>query len=89
MFVTTLVGLWRASAAILSAAKAAGLVVELHSCRGAVVCQVDRQVLTGLRRLQLTVDASELGRLGTAKVAGIDGKVIEGILRAAGQSAAF
>eukprot|EP00969_Alexandrium_andersonii_P188779 8342287-Alexandrium_andersonii.AAC.1 len=33
MLVSTLVGLWRASAAILSAAKAAGLVVELHSCR--------------------------------------------------------
>eukprot|EP00969_Alexandrium_andersonii_P094972 4194901-Alexandrium_andersonii.AAC.1 len=36
MLVITLVGLWRASAAILSAAKAAGLVVELHSCRGAL-----------------------------------------------------
>eukprot|EP00969_Alexandrium_andersonii_P027621 1205258-Alexandrium_andersonii.AAC.1 len=65
--VSTLVGLWRASVAILSAAKAAGLVVELHSCRGAVVSQVDRQVLTGLRRLQLSVDTSELDRLGVAK----------------------
>eukprot|EP00969_Alexandrium_andersonii_P145270 6424703-Alexandrium_andersonii.AAC.1 len=34
MLVSTLIGLWRASAAILSAAKAAGLAVELHSCRG-------------------------------------------------------
>eukprot|EP00969_Alexandrium_andersonii_P291547 12886058-Alexandrium_andersonii.AAC.1 len=71
--VSTLVGLWRASAPILSAAKAAGLAVELHSCRGTVVSQADRQVLTGLRRLQLTVDMSELDRLGAAKVAGIDG----------------
>eukprot|EP00969_Alexandrium_andersonii_P299459 13239805-Alexandrium_andersonii.AAC.1 len=36
MLVSTLVGLWRASAAIRSAAKAAGLVVELDSCRGAM-----------------------------------------------------
>eukprot|EP00969_Alexandrium_andersonii_P131145 5799694-Alexandrium_andersonii.AAC.1 len=83
MLVSTLVGLWRASAAILSAAKAAGLVVELQSCRGAIVSQVDRQGLTGLRRLQLTVDTSELDSLGTAKATGIDGKVVEGILRAA------
>eukprot|EP00969_Alexandrium_andersonii_P220605 9743084-Alexandrium_andersonii.AAC.1 len=73
MLVSTLVGLRRASAAILSAAKAAGLVVELHSCWGAVVSQVDRQVLTGLRRLQLAADTSELDRLGVAKVTGIDG----------------
>eukprot|EP00969_Alexandrium_andersonii_P306594 13553587-Alexandrium_andersonii.AAC.1 len=36
MLVSTLIGLWRASAAILSATKAAGLVVELHSCPGAL-----------------------------------------------------
>eukprot|EP00969_Alexandrium_andersonii_P191925 8476519-Alexandrium_andersonii.AAC.1 len=64
MLASTLVGLRRASAAILSAAKAAGLVVELHSCRGAMVSRVDHRVLTGLRRLQLTVDTSNLERRG-------------------------
>eukprot|EP00969_Alexandrium_andersonii_P354927 15443285-Alexandrium_andersonii.AAC.1 len=67
MLVSSLVGLWRASAAILSAAKAAGLNVELHSCRGAVVSRVDHRVLVGLRRLQLTVGTTDLERLGIAK----------------------
>eukprot|EP00969_Alexandrium_andersonii_P071448 3153843-Alexandrium_andersonii.AAC.1 len=43
MLVSTLVGLWRASAAILSTAKAAGLVVELYLCRGAMVSHVDHR----------------------------------------------
>eukprot|EP00969_Alexandrium_andersonii_P028619 1250040-Alexandrium_andersonii.AAC.1 len=85
MLVTTLVGLWRASAAILSAAKAAGLVVELHSCRCAVVSRVDPGVLAGLRRLQLTVDTSQFDCRGIAKVIGMDGRLIDGILRSAGQ----
>eukprot|EP00969_Alexandrium_andersonii_P281898 12461810-Alexandrium_andersonii.AAC.1 len=33
--VRTAMGLWRASLVITAAARAAGLVIELHSCRGA------------------------------------------------------
>eukprot|EP00969_Alexandrium_andersonii_P140872 6230645-Alexandrium_andersonii.AAC.1 len=64
MLVSTLIGLWRASAAILSAAKSAGLVVELHSCRGAFVSQVATRVVAGPRRLLLTVDATGLDQDG-------------------------
>eukprot|EP00969_Alexandrium_andersonii_P100393 4428770-Alexandrium_andersonii.AAC.1 len=51
-----------------------------------MVSRVDHRVLTGLRRLQLTVDTSNLERLGVAKVTGANGVVIGNILRAAGQS---
>eukprot|EP00969_Alexandrium_andersonii_P260263 11506978-Alexandrium_andersonii.AAC.1 len=50
MIASALVALRRASAAILSAAKAAGLAVELHSCRGAVVSGAPLHVVTSLRR---------------------------------------
>eukprot|EP00969_Alexandrium_andersonii_P162065 7162921-Alexandrium_andersonii.AAC.1 len=47
-------GLWRASLALLAAACAAGLVVELHHCRGgAAACQASE--LAFLARLQLRV----------------------------------
>eukprot|EP00969_Alexandrium_andersonii_P221898 9800101-Alexandrium_andersonii.AAC.1 len=37
LFSRALIGFWRASLAILAAAHAAGLVVDLHHCRGAVL----------------------------------------------------
>eukprot|EP00969_Alexandrium_andersonii_P319953 14136129-Alexandrium_andersonii.AAC.1 len=37
VLVATLLGLWRASLVVLSAGRAAGLVVALHQCRGAVI----------------------------------------------------
>eukprot|EP00969_Alexandrium_andersonii_P230450 10177014-Alexandrium_andersonii.AAC.1 len=45
-------GLWRASLCLLAAACAAGLVVELHHCRGAYAdCAADRVAF--LAQLQL------------------------------------
>eukprot|EP00969_Alexandrium_andersonii_P009758 425973-Alexandrium_andersonii.AAC.1 len=53
--VRTAIGLWRASVVIAAAARAAGLVVELHSCRGAYLEGVTRASAEALRRLQLSV----------------------------------
>eukprot|EP00969_Alexandrium_andersonii_P073093 3225440-Alexandrium_andersonii.AAC.1 len=47
-------GLWRASLCLLAAASAAGLVVELHHCRGAFT-DCDASQVAHLARLQLRV----------------------------------
>eukprot|EP00969_Alexandrium_andersonii_P167214 7391443-Alexandrium_andersonii.AAC.1 len=50
-----LLGLRRASMAVLWAAKAAGLVVDLHHCRGAVVTNVTEAWALALTRVQCKV----------------------------------
>eukprot|EP00969_Alexandrium_andersonii_P300589 13289455-Alexandrium_andersonii.AAC.1 len=47
-------GLWRTSLCLLAAASAAGLVVELHHCRGAYT-ECDAGRLAFLAQLQLRV----------------------------------
>eukprot|EP00969_Alexandrium_andersonii_P044322 1945673-Alexandrium_andersonii.AAC.1 len=59
--VRTAIGLWRASLVITAAARAAGLVIELHSCRGALLEGVSRAGAEALRRLQLEVKAGDPG----------------------------
>eukprot|EP00969_Alexandrium_andersonii_P200804 8870985-Alexandrium_andersonii.AAC.1 len=49
------IGLWRASLVIVAAARAAGLVIELRRCRGAILEGVSRVGAESLRRLQLDV----------------------------------
>eukprot|EP00969_Alexandrium_andersonii_P010706 466366-Alexandrium_andersonii.AAC.1 len=48
-------GLWRASLALLAAVGAAGLVVELHHCRGGIAAGREVGELAFLSRLQLRV----------------------------------
>eukprot|EP00969_Alexandrium_andersonii_P165104 7297360-Alexandrium_andersonii.AAC.1 len=60
--------------------------MELHSCRAAVVSGVALRAVAGLRRRQLTVDATGFDQHGTVKVTGVAGSVARGILCAAGQS---
>eukprot|EP00969_Alexandrium_andersonii_P148507 6564364-Alexandrium_andersonii.AAC.1 len=47
------IGLWRASAALLAAAGAAGLVVDLHRCRGGIATSSSHGELAFLAKLQL------------------------------------
>eukprot|EP00969_Alexandrium_andersonii_P146985 6499804-Alexandrium_andersonii.AAC.1 len=61
VLVATLLGLWRASLVVLSAGRAAGLVVELHQRRGAVVAGLEPELATALCRLQLDVRACPEG----------------------------
>eukprot|EP00969_Alexandrium_andersonii_P218546 9653563-Alexandrium_andersonii.AAC.1 len=71
-----LAGLRRASMAVLSAAKAAGLVVDLHHCRGAVVTNVAEERVLALTRLQCKVVAAAEGW----RVSGCSAEAIQQLL---------
>eukprot|EP00969_Alexandrium_andersonii_P338478 14958904-Alexandrium_andersonii.AAC.1 len=47
--------------AVLAAAKAAGLVVDLHRCRGAVITNVAEERALALTRLQCKVEVASEG----------------------------
>ena len=79
--VRRLLGIWRASLFILAAAKAAGLHIDLHTCRQTVFSGVPGKVAWALSRLML--DVREV-RPGCWRVAGAPHGVVLHLLTAAG-----